>query len=719
MLVVVLYCQVLKRFDERKVELNWDKCVFRATEVVFLGHKITPDGIVPADSKVEAIKSFRRPENEAEVRSFLGLANYLNKFIPNLATLDEPLRMLTKKDSKFEWGVQHQNSFDSIKAAMTEVLRLGFFNKQHRTTVLADASPTGLGALLIQTDSAGNSRVVTCASKSLTDTEKRYCQTEKEALAIVWSVERFQVYLYGRQFDILTDCKALVYLFTVRSRPCSRIERWVLRLQAFDYLVTHISGEKNLADVLSRLSTLAPVPFDPREELFIKQVALSAATSAALRWEEIVEATMEDTELQEVLEGIDNGNIDQLPLSFRVIANELCRFGDILLRTDRIVIPNSLRDRVVRIAHEGHLGMRTMKSHLRGAVWWPKMDVAVEKFVKKCRGCLLVSTPDPPQPMVRKEIPNGPWEDIAIDFLGPLPNGETLLVVVDYYSRYLEVCEMRQITAKHTIEELAKIFSRFGVPVTIRADNGPQFNENCEEFKSFCDEFGIRLVNTIPYWPQQNGEVERQNRSILKRMRIAQELGQNWRNVLCQYILSYHATPHSTTGRSPSELMFGRRIRSKLPQIPLSSHMDEDVRDHDKLQKEKGRVAADAKRRARTSEIEIGDRVLMKRMRKENKLSSGFSPEEFVVVRRTGADTTVRSTEDGKEYRRNVTDLKRIEPEDDHQSVQDEHMDDEPLHSEEVHHQQAPVDSASSKEQETRSKRVRTEPIKFMDYIPH
>lgn len=168
---------------------------------------------------------------------------------------------------------------------------------------------------------------------------------------------------------------------------------------------------------------------------------------------------------------------------------------------------------------------------------------------------------------------------------------------------------MQKITVKHTIDELGKIFFRYGVPVTTREDNSPHFNSGCEEFKTFCEEIGIRLVNTIPYWLRQNGEVERQNRSILKLLRIAQELGQDWRHVMVQYILSYHATSHPTTGRSPSELMFGRRIRSKLPQLPQSSRMDEDVRVHDKVQKEKGRVAANLKRRARHDMIGEGDRV--------------------------------------------------------------------------------------------------------------
>ncbi|XP_055623066.1 uncharacterized protein K02A2.6-like [Toxorhynchites rutilus septentrionalis] len=118
-------------------------------------------------------------------------------------------------------------------------------------------------------------------------------------------------------------------------------------------------------------------------------------------------------------------------------------------------------------------------------LWWPKIDRAIEGFVKKCRGCTLVSVPDAPEPMMRKCLPTGPWEDIAIDFLGPLPEGPWLLVVVDYYSRFIEVVEMTRITAHDTIGELATIFERFGIPRTLRADNGPQVSSECEEFHKF------------------------------------------------------------------------------------------------------------------------------------------------------------------------------------------------------------------------------------------
>ncbi|XP_055644734.1 uncharacterized protein K02A2.6-like [Toxorhynchites rutilus septentrionalis] len=702
--------EVLRRLKDRSVELNWEKCVFRVDKVEFLGHTISALGIAPSISKVEAILSFRQPESESEVRSFLGLANYLNKFLPNLATLDEPLRKLTRKDSTFLWTNEQQVSFERIKASMANVQNLGFFNEMDRTAIMTDASPTGLGALLLQTDMSGCSRIVHCASKSLTDTEKKYCQTEKEALAIVWAVERFYTYLYGSEFDILTDCKALEYLFTVRSRPCARIERWVLRIQTFDYEIIYIPGEKNVADVLSRLSTLKSVPFDPSEEITIKQVAIDAATTAALDWKEIVRASRDDAEIRHVLECLDLDKVEELPLAFRIVANELCRCDDVLLRTNRIVIPTVLRERILRVAHEGHIGTRMMKSHLRSAVWWPKMDVSVEEFVKRCRSCTLVAAPEPPTPMVRKEMPYGPWEEIAADFLGPLPNGQTLFVVVDYYSRFIEVCKITQTTARETILQLSRIFTRYGVPLTLRADNAPQLNTVCEEIKVFCEDMGIKLINTIPYWPQQNGKVERQNRSILKRLTNAQELGQDWRRVLDQYILSYHSTPHPTTGRSPFDLMFGRRVRNKLPQIPREVHCDEAVSDFDRTQKEKGRIYADHKRKARRSDIEEGDKVLVKRFR-------------------NGADVTLRCLETGKEYRRNVAHLKKLPDLSPATESTNESAPIPRLSLEDGLHQDSENDRQSNIEGHTEDnesydrrqqvKRSRKEPNKFKDYLPH
>ncbi|XP_055542554.1 uncharacterized protein K02A2.6-like [Wyeomyia smithii] len=190
-----------------------------------------------------------------------------------------------------------------------------------------------------------------------------------------------------------------------------------------------------------------------------------------------------------------------------------------------------------------------------------------------------------------------------------------------------------------TTTELMIIFSRYGIPESLKADNGPQFTS--EDFLAFCEEYDIRLVHSIPYWPQMNGEVERQNRSILKRLRIAQELDKDWRKELRQYLLIYHTANHTTTGKPPSELMFGRRIRTKLPSISKASEQYDVVRERDAIEKERGKLYADKKRRAKPSGLQVGDRVLAKRTRKGNKLCADFSPETFEVVQRSGADVTI------------------------------------------------------------------------------
>ena len=703
------------------MELNWQKCVFKASELGFLGHNITPDGIFPMQAKSDAIISFRRPTNEAEVKSFLGLANYMNKFIPNLATIDEPLRQLTQKGVTFLWTDRHTDAFEKIKDAMSRAGKLGYYDVNDRTIVLADASPVGLGAILAQIDEKSETRIVSYASKSLTDTEARYCQTEKEALSLVWAVERFQVYLIGRPFDLVTDCKALHFLFAPRSRPCARIERWVLRIQAFEYNVIHIAGEKNAADALSRLATLESRPFDTSEEMIIREVASSAAGAVALTWAEIRNAYEEDEELKEVIELIEADRAQELPMSYRLISNELCLVDGVLMRIDRVVIPSKLRNAVLRLAHDGHPGSNMMKSFMRTNVWWPKIDRNVEDFVKDCRGCNLVSAPQSPEPLVRREMPNGPWQDVAVDFLGPLPEGQHLLVVVDYYSRYVEIREMTSTSAAATIQELSAIFALFGLPLSLKADNGPQFNRDCEEFNSFCQENGIKLINTVPYWPQHNGEVERQNRSILKRLRIAQQLGKEWKMELTKYLLTYHSTKHPTTGKSPSELMFGRRIRTKLPHMPQFRMDDEEVRDKDREQKEKGKEYTDAKRKARISEISVGDCVLMKRMKKTNKLDSEFLNEEFVVTRKVGMDCTIKSKLSGKEFRRSVAHLKQLESKEDDKKEDNEGTSTSKAEcqTEKPSLPRATKSSTSDLAGEPTRKRVCREPRRFQDFVPH
>ena len=168
---------------------------------------------------------------------------------------------------------------------------------------------------------------------------------------------------------------------------------------------------------------------------------------------------------------------------------------------------------------------------------------------------------------------------------------------------------------------LSRIFVTLGLPLSLRTGNGSQFVS--DHFKKYLEEDGIEHRRTAPLWPQENGEIERQNRSILKRLRIAQAEGRNWRSEMDDFLLMYRSTPHSTTGVSPAELLFGRRIRTTIPQLQEFTVEDE-VRDRDNERKEKGKVYTDCKRNAHESKIQEGDKVLL-RQEKENKLSTTYS----------------------------------------------------------------------------------------------
>ena len=263
----------------------------------------------------------------------------------------------------------------------------------------------------------------------------------------------------------------------------------------------------------------------------------------------------------------------------------------------------------------------------------------------------------PPEPMKRTEFPDRPWLDVAADIMGPLPNtGENILVVVDYYSRFIDFAIMKSTISEKVIMELQRIFSVHGLPLSLKTDNGSQFIS--EEIEDYLAENQIEHRTSIPLWPQANGEVERQNRSILKTLKIANSEKKNIKREMYKYLLAYHTTPHQTTGVPPAELMFKRKLRTKLPQLEsMRSQSDENVRDRDLISKEKGKEYADLKRQAKPSGINVGDNVLLKQ-RKQNKLTPTFESQPYTVVQKNGPELLIQSPA-GVQYKRNVAHTKK------------------------------------------------------------
>ena len=383
---------------------------------------------------------------------------------------------------------------------MTCAETLGYFDKDAPTQVIADASPVGLGAVLTQKQKNGP-RVICYASRSLTDTERRYSQTEKEALALVWACEKFHPHVYGVPFDLVTDHMPLEVIYGPRSKPCARIERWVLRMQPYKFKVKYEPGPSNIADPLSRLvgNLKTSSSHSAEAEEYVRFVAINA-TPCAMTTREVEEASAIDEELCAVKECLNGKPWDQLAYKkYLPCSSELCSIGQLILRGTRIVIPKKLRPRVLSLAHEGHLGIVGTKQKLRSKVWWPGMEKDAEKHCKTCYGCQLVSRPSPPEPIRSTALPTGPWRDLAIDLLGPLPTGESILVVVDYYSRYYEIDIMRSTVASKVISSLEEIFARHGLPESLTSDNGPQFVAT--EFTEYMEQQGIGHHRVTAKWP--------------------------------------------------------------------------------------------------------------------------------------------------------------------------------------------------------------------------
>ncbi|XP_062557942.1 uncharacterized protein K02A2.6-like [Armigeres subalbatus] len=262
-----------------------------------------------------------------------------------------------------------------------------------------------------------------------------------------------------------------------------------------------------------------PEPFDDENEAFIKTLVATYVPKAVTSQE--IEAHVEkDMVLKDLVAALEGGQWTEAVKCFKPFESKLFRSVD-LMRSQRIIVPESLRSRILQLAHESHPGIISMKRKLRQKVWWPGMHKQVEKIVKSCKSCMIVSALDPPEPMRSTCMPESSGLRRAITVW------MNLLVIVDYFSRFIEVIVLKEITAATTVKAFDETFCRFGMPETLKTDNGPQFRNG--EFKSFCQEYGIEVRKSTPYWPQANGEVERVNGMIKKHLRISQVEDTDWK----------------------------------------------------------------------------------------------------------------------------------------------------------------------------------------------
>ena len=414
------------------LRLNAKKCVMGVSELKFLGHVISADGVRPDLEKVKAILEAPVPEDQAQLRSFLGSITYLTEYVPHLAAVIAPLRKLTQKGVQWRWTTAEKSAYKGIKELITKAPCLAHYSIEAEIKLVVDASPCGLGCVLLQ-EVDNQMCPVAYASRSLTDVEKRYAQIERGALAVLYRLQKMQTYIYGRHVTIATDHKPLLGVFTKPSQSI-RLERIALRAQDYHFNLIHEPGTGNIADGLSKLLVTTPAT----EVKFVKEhVNFVKKDSTLLSIEEIQEAGKKDTELQKVVIAVNEGwsKSDESLRQWKPLKDELTYAQGLLWRGRRICVPAPLREKALRLAYEAHQGIFRSKQRLRASLVWPGMDSDIEEFCRNCETCVRLQPLRRDTPCKPTSLPEHCWDKCATDLVRPFPGQIYIFTLVDYRSK--------------------------------------------------------------------------------------------------------------------------------------------------------------------------------------------------------------------------------------------------------------------------------------------
>ena len=379
----------------------------------------------------------------------------------------EPLRRLTRKDTEWTWSEEQDKAFSEVKRLVSQAPVLSYYQPDRPLSIQCDASQKGLGAALLQ-----DGRPIAYTSRSLGDTEQRYAQIEKEMLAIVFALEKFNQYTFGRHVRVSSDHKPLE---SILSKPLAvaprRLQGMMMRLQKYTFEVTYEHGKNmHLADTLSRV--YLPTEGNPQDCEFEYINMASYLPIAEERLEEIRRETRNDLSLQELKCVITLG----WPEDKSKVALQVHPFF-------------SIRDELT----------------IQESVFWPGFSAEIKQMVETCETCRKFETSPQKEPLVSHDVPLRPWEKIGVDIFEL--NGKEYLTTVDYYSNFWEIDKLpTDAKATTVIAKLKDHFARYSIPDQVVTDNGPQFKS--QEFANFAAAYEFEHTPTSPYKSKGNGKVE-------------------------------------------------------------------------------------------------------------------------------------------------------------------------------------------------------------------
>ena len=397
---------------------------------------MTDEGLKIDDAKIKAIRNMDIPTDCKGVARYLGMVNYLTKYVPNISSISEPLRRLINA-KEFVWGLEQNEAFEKLKTIITTTPILQYYDPTKVPVVQCDASSIGLGAVLMQ-----DGKVVEYASKALTKTERNYAQIEKELLAIVFAMRKFDQLVVGKPVLVHTDHKPLI---TIAAKPLceapKRLQRMMMSLQRYDIKLVHKAGkEMFVADTLSRAVSgdqdieIYSMDMDYSLEELEKICSIDYLPISDERIGKIRDETAKDPELTALMGMVREGfprTIAETPEKLRpywLVKERLNVQKEMVCNGDRIIIPKSMRTDLLNQLHGAHQGIEKTTALARDTVYWPEIDKHVKQTVEQCVVCQRYAPNNRKQPMVPHAVPQYAYQKVSMDFLSS--NGTDYLVIV-------------------------------------------------------------------------------------------------------------------------------------------------------------------------------------------------------------------------------------------------------------------------------------------------
>lgn len=627
--------KVLERARERNVRFNVNKLQVALTKVKYLGHIFSLNEIQADPERLKAINAMERPKNKNDLETFLGVINFMQPFIPNLSEKTATLRELLKKNAIFNWTQLHDKIFSDIKDNIMKSEILVPFDASKNITVQCDASQNGLGCCMLQ-----EGRPISFASRSLTIAEQNYSQIEKEMLSILFACTKFHFYTYGRKIKVINDHKPLLGIIKkeIHRIPSAKLQRMRLKLLNYDIELAYAPGKTiQLADYLSRYMIKTD---ESAEDKTITESVLTINVSDE-RKKQMQSETEKDELLKITKEYCRNGwpnHKSKCPAQLRylfTLRNEIMLEDDILFYNERVIVPTSMRTGILEKLHESHFGVTKTQQRARASIFWPNINNDIEHITTSCKICQENAPNNRKEPMIPHDIPNIPFKKIACDILEF--KSKNYLVVIDFYSKWIELIKLKYKTARDINSELLKIFTSYGFPQIIIADNMPFGSYEC---KNFAKENDFEIITSSPRYSQSNGLAERAVqicKNILKKSQSE--------DIVLKSLMAYRTTPTKYMKYSPEQLLQNRNLRTNIPMhsnkmIPKLC-VDVDKQHENKQLKSKLYYDKTARQRGTFT---LQEKILF---RNNNKWQSGI----IVGICETPRSYTIQSF--GRNYRRN------------------------------------------------------------------